>query len=131
GKAPAEGYLFGVEPGGAERWAPRRHGYQLDLNEDPDSELFLPMADQRAYLEVFCAADHGSLAGYREADGRIEPVLVDGWAGMAEDWGLGAMRTSLAAAATSLDLEGIGPEAVAAMRAPIHALLERFWTDPT
>ena len=130
GLAPAHGYLLGIEAGGSATWAHLRQGYLFDLDREAGG-LFAPIADQRAYLEVFAAADHGTLLGYRDEGGRMRPELARGFAARVRAWGLPTMRGALLAAAAALPLEGVDAERVAAMRAPIRALLAAFWTAPT
>jgi hypothetical protein len=130
GLPPAHGYLLGVEAGGSAAWAHLRQGYLFDLDREAGG-LFAPIADQRAYLEVFAAADHGTLLGYRDEGGRIRPELACGFAARVRAWGLPTMRASLRAAAAALPLDGVDEGRVAAMRAPIRALLAAFWTAPT
>ena len=66
----------------ARMWQPR-----LDYSSFPGIHAYY--LDQYGYqrhysvpglttmLEVFCAAEHGTVTGYRSVDGRVEPVLVE------------------------------------------------------
>ena len=139
GAGPVECYLFGIERVADATWLDRRHGYYFDHNRGIGADIFARACDQRGFLEVFCAADHGTVTGLREtADGRIEPEVDPTWAGPVAAWGLGTVRAAIAAFAESLAGtvgNEAGPEAVTAddilaLRPAIGALLRDFWLDP-
>ena len=128
GMGPVEGYLFGIERVKDRAWLDRRHGYFFDQPRGRRRHL---RPDQRGFLEVFCAADHGTVTGLRAADGRIEAELDQGWAGPVAAWGLGTVRAAVAGFAEALALDAASREAALALRPTIGALLRDFWLDPT
>jgi predicted HAD superfamily hydrolase len=91
-------------------------GFYLGLLKRPDpmaGELhsFLDDADpplparivNPSLLEVFCAADHGSVRGYRRvSESRVEPVLYASSNDLALRWGLVAQQEAIAAFSTAM-----------------------------
>jgi hypothetical protein len=130
GRGPVEGYLFGIERVKDRTWLDRRHGYFFDHNRGIGADIFDRVEDQRGFLEVFCAADHGTVTGLREADGRVEAELDPSWAGPVAAWGLGTVRSAVAGFAEALDLAEASREATLALRPVIGALLHDFWLAP-
>ena len=131
GAGPVEGYLFGIERVKDRAWLERRHGYFFDHNRRIGADIFARVEDQRGFLEVFCAADHGTVTGLYAADGRIEAELDAAWAGPVAAWGLGTVRAAIAGFAEALALDAASAEAALALRPVIGALLRDFWLDPT
>jgi hypothetical protein len=130
GAPPVEGYLFGIERVKDATWLERRHGYFFDHNRGIGADIFARVEDQRGFLEVFCAADHGTVTGLRQANGRIEAELDQAWAGPVAAWGLGTVRAAVAGFAEALALDRASREAALALRPVIGALLRDFWLAP-
>lgn len=88
------------------------------------------MKDLEACVEMFCAADEGSVVDYEVTDGRIRPVLGPERQDLAE-WGLHHVRDTVAAFADELLLDGDLVDTRADARAAVKEVLESFWTTPT
>jgi hypothetical protein len=131
GARPVDCYLFGIEPVRDARFLERRHGFFFDQNRGEGADLFARPEDRRAFLEVFCAADHGTVTGLGETpDGRIEPEVDEGWAGPIAAWGLPTVRAAIVAFAEALGLEAATPGDARALRPVIADLLRAFWLSP-
>jgi predicted HAD superfamily hydrolase len=103
-----------------------------------DSELVLPSRDVNpTVIESFCAADHGSVRGYRRVtEDHIEPVLSERTNDLALQWGLSAQQEAIAAFTSEMisaimsdgaDLE----QWVAFIGAGIRSSLGLFTRKPT
>ena len=89
GATPVDCYLFAIERVKDATWLARRRGFFFDANRGEGADIFARAEDRRGFLEVFCAADHGTVTGLREMpDGRIEAEVDPGWAGPVAAWGL-------------------------------------------
>lgn len=135
GRAPLDCYLFGIERVKDTTWLDRRRGYFFDFNRGEGRDLFARPEERRGFLEVFCAADHGTVTGLRDGpDGRIEVETDPGWAGPVAAWGLGTVRAAIAAFAEALASGGVSGDLAAAeiraVRPVIGDLLEEFWLRP-
>jgi hypothetical protein len=131
GARPVDCYLFGIEPVKDASLLDRRHGYFFDANRGEGADVFARAEDRRAFLEVFCAADHGTVTGLRETvDGRIEAEVDEGWAGPVAAWGLPTVRAAIVAFAEALGLEAAAPAEARALRPVIADLLRAFWLSP-
>lgn len=138
GVTPAHGYYFGFNAKLVSDWRAARSRFQYGFEEGDTAEngapRFKPDFDQELveiYAEIFCAADHGSLAGFRVDADRVVPDLAPGWEARMQVWGLPVVRRTLAAVAEQLDVSGLDLAALEAMRGPIRDLFEAFWLDPT
>ena len=103
GTAPVDCYLFGIERVKDPTWLDRRRGFFFDFNRGEGRDLFARPEERRGFLEVFCAADHGTVTGLRDgAGGRVEVETDPGWAGPVAAWGLGTVRAAITAFAEAL-----------------------------
>ncbi len=132
GVAPAHGYYFGYNEKRLAAWreACSRFQYDFEAGNDP---AFKPRFKQELveiYVEIFCAADHGTLTGFREEGGRVVPEIAPGWEARMRTWGLPVVRRTLAFVAEGLDVAGLDLKGIASMRGPIRDLLEAFWMRP-
>ena len=133
GVAPAHGYYFGFNEKRLAARAEARSRFQYDFEDGPEPE-FKPGFHQELveiYLEIFCAADHGTLTGFRAEAGRIVPVLAGGAAARMRAFGLPLFRRTLIAVCDALDPGALDLAALEGMRGPIRDLLEAFWLRPT
>jgi hypothetical protein len=131
GVRPVDCYLFGIERVKDVTWLDRRHGFFFDHNRGEGADIFARTEDQRGFLEVFCAADHGTVTGLREAPGgRIEAEVDPAWAGPVAAWGLGTVRAAIAAFTEALRLDAASVPEVLAVRPVIGDLLRDFWLRP-
>lgn len=134
GVAPAHGYYFGFNrkllPERAALRSRYLYGYE-DGAADPEFKPRFVQELVEIYVEIFCAADHGTLAGFRAAGDRVVPELAPGWEARMRAWGLGELRRTVAAVAARLDPAALTPAALREMRGPVRDLIEAFWLDPT
>ena len=113
-------------------WLARRRGFFFDANRGEGADIFARAEDRRGFLEVFCAADHGTVTGLRERpDGRIEAEVDPGWAGPVAAWGLPTVRAAVEAFAEALAPAPVSAAEIGALRPVIGALLRDFWLDPS
>jgi len=82
-------------------------------------------------LEVFCAADHGTLVGYEMENGRIQPVLTEAHNGAVTAWGLPTIRETVDTFVDHLLLEPTMLYPWADMRYATADLLTSFWRHPS
>ena len=131
GMAPVDCYLFGIERVKDTTWLDRRHGFYFDLNRGAGADIFDRAVDRRGFLEVFCAADHGTVTGLRDgADGRVEVETDPAWAAPVAAWGLGTVRATIAAFTEALDPVALSAADILAFRPAIGDLLHDFWLRP-
>ena len=133
GVAPAHGYYFGFNEKRLAAFAEARSRFQYDFEDGPEP-AFKPGFHQELveiYLEIFCAADHGTLTGFRAEAGRVGPVLAPGAAARMRALGLPLYRRTLVAVVDALDPAALDLAALEGMRGPIRDLLEAFWMRPT
>jgi len=135
GLAPVDCYLFGIERVRDTTWLDRRRGFAFDHNRGTGADILARRQDQRGLLEVFCAADHGTVTGLAAtAGGRIAAEVDPSWAGSVAAWGLGTVRATLDAVAAGVaarleDPAGAG-DAALALRPAVADLLRAFWLAP-
>ncbi len=133
GVAPAHGYYFGYNQKRLAAWREACSRFQYDFADGPDPALKPGFKQElvEIYIEIFCAADHGTLTGFRAEGGRVVPEIAPGGEARMQAWGLPVVRRTLAAVADGLDVDGLDLAATLALRAPIRDLLEAFWMRPT
>jgi hypothetical protein len=133
GAAPAHGYYFGYNRKLLAARSALRSRYLYGYEDGAEVPAFKPRFKQELveiYVEIFCTADHGTLAGFREEAGRVVPDLAPGWDARMRAWGLAELRRTLEAVCAHLDVAALSPEALMAMRGPLRDLLEAFWMHP-
>lgn len=84
-----------------------------------------------AMLEMFCAADHGTVLDYRRTSSGIEPVLAGEQAEHLLAWGLRTMREVVKRVAEQLWLDDRFVDLDGDLRVGVREQLERFWTRPS
>jgi hypothetical protein len=135
GASPAECFYFGFKERSIPEWSDLRHWYLYSLMEGRSDARFRPEGlEERyviAYLEVFCAAEHGTLVRYDRREGEIVPVFPMGWRHSTGPWGIGTMRETIALVAERVALETATLEAALGLRPAIKTLFETFWLDPS
>jgi hypothetical protein len=137
GAAPAHGYYFGFNQKLLADWGAHRsrfqYGFEDDAADGGERPRFKPDFRQdlvEIYVEIFCAAAHGSCTGFRTETGRVVPELAPGWERQVEAWGLPVVRRTIAAVCDALEVDGLDLDALDGMRGPIRTLLEAFWMQP-
>ena len=94
GVAPAHGYYFGYNEKRLAEWREASSRFQYDFEAGPAPELKPGFKQElvEIYIEIFCAADHGTLTGFREEGGRVVPEIAPGWEARMQAWGLPVVR---------------------------------------
>ncbi len=83
-----------------------------------------------ACIEMFCAADHGTVTGYDRTGDGVEATQAEPPTAVLE-WGLPLVRASIAAFADALELDEELVDREADVRAALRDVLELFWEQPT
>jgi FMN phosphatase YigB (HAD superfamily) len=82
-------------------------------------------------LQMFCAADHGTVTGYREEGGRVVPVLAHTTDEAVLQWGLPVLRATVRSFAEHVTLDPSLVDPWADLRAPVTEVVREFWARPT
>jgi FMN phosphatase YigB (HAD superfamily) len=82
-------------------------------------------------VQMFCAADHGTVTGYRENGDMIEPELRVAMDEELLDWGLPVLRDAVTAFVDQLHLDDRSVDAAGDARGAVTAVVDLFWTEPT
>jgi len=121
--------FWGHEPRPTTGWTdPERVGSYV-YNTATGRGLGWRVPDAPFVMETFCMGDHGIVSGYRrDADGRIEPVLLSPGNDAAEAWGLRLYRLTLYAFCAALEMDpGLPGDDV---RPLVHQVMDAFWCHP-
>jgi len=83
-------------------------------------------------VELACTADHGSVLGYEDRNGRVEPILASDQNADVVDWGLPVVHETVRRVARALlaDPELVGLCSID-LRPCILDVFNLFWTAPT
>lgn len=81
-------------------------------------------------VQMFCAADHGTVCGYERHNGRIEPVLSPAVDHDLIAWGLPLLRRSVREVLAELVIDDELVDLRADLRDVSCALIEEFWSRP-
>jgi hypothetical protein len=91
GHEPVSGFYVGLNNRGTRQEKGERRTYLFDLRHDPKWRHRIPQP--QSCVEAFCAANHGSILGYRVEGGAIAPVLQPWHTEPFETWGLEVLQT--------------------------------------
>ncbi|MEM1109247.1 MAG: HAD family hydrolase [Planctomycetota bacterium] len=131
GAPPVHAFLFGLNLNDT-TWKGYRHGFFYDTTRELG--LLNPLERKNLFVmsEVFCAADHGTVSGFkRHDDDSVTALLAEGWEGRVIDWGLPIFRKTLDALVDALPVSDFRAPLVVSMRYPLNRIIRAFWTDPT
>jgi hypothetical protein len=122
--------FWGHEPRPATGWTdPERVGSYI-YSTATGQGLGWRVPDASFVMETFCMGDHGIVSGYRrDADGRIEPVLLSPRNDAAEAWGLQQYRLTLYAFCAALEMDPKLPDDD--VRPLVHQVMDVFWCHPS
>jgi hypothetical protein len=81
--------------------------------------------------ESFCFAPHGSVVGFTEKEGRVEPSFRPGLEDRLESWGRGKVFAAIEEYCSLLPLDMIRPTEGSDLRGPAYALLKQFTEKPS
>lgn len=82
-------------------------------------------------VQMFCAADHGSVTGYQVSDGQVKPSLAADVDGPVVDWGLPVVRKTLRAVIEHLVVDDDLVDPRGDLREPACAAIHALWSKPT
>ncbi|NED99613.1 hypothetical protein [Phytoactinopolyspora halotolerans] len=82
-------------------------------------------------VQMFCAADHGTVVGYGRENGRVIPELATPSDDATMSWGLLTMRAAIANFVDNLVLNEDLVDPYADVRDASCDVLEMFWTSPS
>jgi predicted HAD superfamily hydrolase len=82
-------------------------------------------------LEMFCAADHGTVVGFIEENGQARPVLREERNQRVIDWGLPLVRDAVYSFTENLLLETSLVNQYADVREASAKVLQTFWLNPS
>lgn len=101
--------------------------------DDASKHGYLPyLASTTSLIEMFCAADHGSVVGYRQEGSEIKPILRTADSPM-KAWGLPRVHQITAAYADALaqTLKAELCDPHADVRHGLREVLRLFWLEPS
>jgi predicted HAD superfamily hydrolase len=101
--------------------------------DDASKHGYLPyLASTTSLIEMFCAADHGSVVGYRQEENRIKPILRTAESPM-KAWGLPRIHQITAAYADAFtqSLKGELCDPHTDVRHGLREVLRLFWLEPS
>jgi FMN phosphatase YigB (HAD superfamily) len=127
---PPAGFYFGLEGRPEHERFGARETYFYDVRRGTG---FLKGAGYRwvPLLEMFCAADHGTVVALVERATSVEALLKEERNEMAIQWGLPVVQRTVCSFAEHLFLDSGLIDVKADMRGAIEELLEAFWLTPT
>ncbi len=82
-------------------------------------------------VQMFCAADHGTVIGYEQRDGRVEPLLEQAVDDSLIAWGLPVVRETMRHVAEALVMDDQLVDLRADLREVASDLVAMFWSTPT
>jgi len=125
------GFYFGLHAKNADRLAGKREAYLFDartragMTRVKDDLELVPM------MEMFCAADHGSVTGFEESGAKINVGMREPRNTAALNWGLPLVQQTIKAFADHLTLDSNLVDVDADVRPAIADVLRAFWLAPT
>jgi FMN phosphatase YigB (HAD superfamily) len=82
-------------------------------------------------LQMFSAADHGTVTGYAREHGRVVPVLAHGTDKPLLAWGLPVLRDTIRCFTEHVVLAPDLVDPWTDLREPVTEVIREFWTNPT
>lgn len=127
---PSHGYFFGLFK--SETAFPTlRKAYFFDRNQNEQADMILGSPDICVLMEVFCAADHGTVLDFRERSGRVVPICADhAWVEIANDWGLAKFREVVLSVAQRVRVDDLTVDDIERNKPAVASLLRAFWKNP-
>lgn len=129
---PERVFFFGVRHDAHQvvgsRLAPLLNGWYYD--HAASTGIVRHMKDLEACMEMFCAAEEGSVVDYDATGDRVVPVLGPHRTDLV-DWGLRVVRKTVSSFADELILVDDLVDRRADARDAVRSVLEAFWLTPT
>lgn len=82
-------------------------------------------------VQMFCAADHGTVTGYRRGPDGVEPELAVARDEAVLAWGLDILQATITSVADNVLLDDDVLDVHADLRAVATRRVQRLWSDPT
>ena len=82
-------------------------------------------------VQMFCAADHGTVTGYVRDGDCVEPILAAETDDALIEWGLPILRRTISSFVEHVVLDGDLVDVRADLREPVTAAIDLFWSEPT
>jgi len=131
GQEPMWGGFFGLVPSD-HGFEAHREAFFFDMVRGKGHNPLGPGSSIYGLMEAFCAADHGTVTGYRyHTDGNIVPVLESTWAGRMEEWGLETVRTTINFFLDAFTYDTAVQRSATAVCTPLAEIISQFWCHPT
>jgi FMN phosphatase YigB (HAD superfamily) len=130
GKGPTRGFYFGLRNTPLPHGPDQREAYFFDARFRVGFTQILPGNCLTFLLEAFCAADHGTVVGFKEEDGKVHPIIQEERNTPLLDWGLLLMRRTVNAFVENLFLDASLINIEADVRPAIGEVLKAFWLQP-
>lgn len=128
GVSPPAGFLFSCEAR-PHAFSDRVHSFFYDQFGRLGTKSPVGQKSLRFMAEMFCAADHGTLTGLKNVDGRIEPELEETWAEIIAAWDFDAFRETVYRFAEACEVEAHHEPRLA--RDAIARCIKAFWEHPS
>jgi len=109
-------------------WLPDAECYIFDLQRKRGLSTFPGLITT---VQMFCAADHGTVVRYERRGGRLEPVLETDSNPDLRAWGLPLVRNTLRQIVTEVVLDEELVDRAADLRPAVCDVIREFWTHPT
>ncbi len=130
GGSPPNGFYFALLNGAiADACGARREAYYFD--ERTRSGYLRAVPDVIPLMEMFCAADHGTVVDFVERDGRVDPILKEAGNEPVIDWGLPVVRQAITSFTEHLLVDAAYVNPWADVRSATTDVLRSFWVNPS
>jgi FMN phosphatase YigB (HAD superfamily) len=123
------GLFFGLRSHSKKNQCSLKKGYFFDENLQTGFKWSLP--NLVVPLEMFCAADHGTVTSFIEVNGQAKPVFREERNQKVIDWGLPLIRDAVYCFTENLLLTSSLVNPYADVRETSAEVLKSFWLSPT
>jgi len=129
GVNPPIAFYFGLHPSSPEEYLALREAYLFNsFSGFYNKDIFMDLVKM---LEMFCAADHGTVTGFIQGTKGIQPVLKECYNQPVLNWGLPLVRETLYCFLENLVLDPTILNLKADVRQAIVHILRSFWSHPS
>ena len=124
------GFYFGLHAKNAERPAGKRDAYLFDARTRAGMGLVRDDLELVPVMEMFCAADHGSVTGFEQFGPKINVQMREPQNTAAIQWGLPLVQQTISTFADHLILDPELVDVDADVRPAVVDVLRAFWLSP-
>lgn len=128
GQRPPQAFYFGLRTDAGDQGFGHPETF---IRNEIDRSGYLETPGLLTLVEMACTADHGSVTGYVEVDGVVEPTLSAERNDLVVDWGFDTMRAAIAATARELCSTPFELAPHVDLRPAALAVFGLFWISPT